>query len=241
MAKEKSPFEKTAAALKIMGKKIAAKKGPGDALQCVWIGKDLSHAIASDRNVVVILDLNYWASLGKVGVIEELAFYADMQAIDYINGFALVTADKKEDFCKKFGHGMSIEGLIDGKENEPIPYPDFRECVPAIETLEHVSKTGAVFYPGRIGILDTVVDAFGTSYSKPSVAGSLYGNNPCSVHIAVYPGIMIMVSPFKYTDDDVSTVPSENDISKFFRSTRCSQTELELDEKETTEQENEND
>lgn len=230
MAKEKSPFEKTAAALKIMGKKIAAKKGPGHATQCVWVGKDLSHAIASDGNVAVILDLNYWANLGKVGVIEELAFYADMQAIDYINGFALITSDKKEDFCKKFGHGLNVEGLAEGKEFEPITYPDLQQVIPSIETLQHVSKTGAAFYPGRIGVLDTVVDAFGTSYTKPSVAGCLYGSGPFGLHIAIYPGIMVMALPFKYEDEDVSTVPSESDINKFFKSSRCNQTELDLEE-----------
>lgn len=37
MSKEKSPFEKTAAALKIMGKKISAKKGSGsNILKCVF-------------------------------------------------------------------------------------------------------------------------------------------------------------------------------------------------------------
>lgn len=45
MSKEKTPFEKTAAALKVMGKKIAAKKNePRRELQCVWIANNSGHA-----------------------------------------------------------------------------------------------------------------------------------------------------------------------------------------------------
>ena len=250
MAKEKSPFQKTAAALKIMGKKIAEKKnGVGNALQCVWITNALSHAVASDGNVAVILDLNYWGPLGKVGVIEELAFYADMQAIDYINGYALITADKKEEFVKQYGHGMSVEGLVENKDNEPIPYPDFKPVLPNPESIQHVSKTGAAFYPGRLGVLDTVIEAFGVSYAHPTVANKLYGNDAVSAHIAIYPGILAMAMPIKTDPDDVAVVPSASEIGKFFEKTKHCQVEMNFDsndqvqensENETTEQENEN-
>ena len=39
-----------------------------------------------------------------------------------------------------------------------------------------------------------------------------------------------MALPFKYEDEDVSTVPSESDINKFFKSSLCNQTELDLEE-----------
>lgn len=237
MAKEKSPFEKTAAALKIMGKKIAAKKGPGHALQCVWIKSGSGHAIACDGSVGVVLNLNYWGPLAKVGIIEELAFYADMQAIDYINGYALINADKKEDFVKKFGHGMSVESIVEGKENEPITYPNVEECLPMAENIQHVSKTGAVFYPGRIGVLDTVVEAFGVSFSKPSVAGNLYGERECGTHIAIYPGMLVFANPFKVDQDDISVVPSASEIGKFFKPSKHCQEEINFD---ATEEKTEN-
>ena len=127
-------------------------------------------------------EANSIALLGKVGVIEELAFYADMQAISYINGYALITADKKEEFVKQFGHGMSVEGLVENKENEPVPYPDFKQVLPNPESIQHVSKTGAAFYPGRLGVLDTVIEAFGVSYAHPTVANKLRQRRRLGTH-----------------------------------------------------------
>lgn len=66
MAKEKTPFEKTAAALKVMGKKIAAKKNePRRELQCVWIAHNSTHAVATDGYVLACLDLNHWDNLSR--------------------------------------------------------------------------------------------------------------------------------------------------------------------------------
>lgn len=49
MSKEKSPFEKTAAALKIMGKKISAKKGTSsNILKCVFVPNRTAHAIGTE-------------------------------------------------------------------------------------------------------------------------------------------------------------------------------------------------
>lgn len=237
MSKEKSPFQKTAAALKIMGKKIAEKKnGVGNALQCVWITNALSHAVASDGKVCIILDLNYWGPLGKVGVIEELAFYADMQAISYINGYALITADKKEEFVKQYGHGMSVEGLVENKDDKPVPYPDFKSVLPNPESIQHVSKTGAAFYPGQLGVLDTVIEAFGVSYAHPTVANKLYGNDAVSAHIAIYPGILAMAMPIKTDSDDVAVVPSASEIGKFFEKTKHAQEEMNFEGEEKTEE-----
>lgn len=57
MSKEKTPFERTAAALKVMGKKIAAKKtDPRRELQCVWIANHSGHAVATDGHVLAYLD-----------------------------------------------------------------------------------------------------------------------------------------------------------------------------------------
>lgn len=96
MAKEKSPFEKTAAALKVMGKKIAAKKNePRRELQCVWIANHSGHAVATDGHVLACLDLNHWGNFDRPEMLPELAFYADMQVIHYTNGDALISAGKK--------------------------------------------------------------------------------------------------------------------------------------------------
>ena len=58
---KKSPFELTASALKIMGKKVAAKKGTNRGpLQCVFVPNNGTHAIATDGTILACLDLNYY-------------------------------------------------------------------------------------------------------------------------------------------------------------------------------------
>lgn len=80
MSKEKSPFEKTAAALKIMGKKISAKKGTGsNILKCVFVPNRTAHAIATDGRVAAVLDLNKYEDFSKIEALQELEFYADMR------------------------------------------------------------------------------------------------------------------------------------------------------------------
>lgn len=149
MPKEKTAFERTAAALKVMGKKIAAKKNePRRELQCVWIAHKSGHAVATDGHVLAVLDLNYWENLSRPEMLPELAFYADMQVLHYANGDALISAEKKEEFIKQFGHGMTVTPNFDDLEYTAIPYPDWKVFVPAAETLQHVSTTGAVFFPG---------------------------------------------------------------------------------------------
>ena len=94
----KTPFELTASALKIMGKKVASKKDSHAVTMCVFIPNGDTHAIATAGNIIALLDLNKYENLSKHGILEELAFYADMQVINYMNGAALITAEKKENF-----------------------------------------------------------------------------------------------------------------------------------------------
>ena len=76
MSKEKYPFEKTAAALKIMGKKISAKKGTGsNILKCVFVPNRIAHAIATDGHVAAVLDLNQYEDFSKIEVLQELRRY----------------------------------------------------------------------------------------------------------------------------------------------------------------------
>ena len=64
MSKVKTPFEKTAAALKVMGKKIAAKKNElRRELQCVWIANNSGHAVATDKSNIVFLPPMFLTSL----------------------------------------------------------------------------------------------------------------------------------------------------------------------------------
>jgi len=240
MAKEKTPFEKTAAALKVMGKKIAAKKTEvRHELQCVWIENNSGHAVATDGHVLAVLDLNYWANLSRPEIIAELAFYADMQAISYVNGTALISAEKKEDFIKQFGPGLVVSEEHPDLEFKKIPYPNWSVFVPAAETLQHVSKTGAVFYPGQLGVLDLVADAFEvTLFSGSTIANKLYGASNVRGHVAVFPGLMLAVMPLLYDDEQVSTVPSKDDVEAFFKPTQFNQIEMNL-EQDKGESENE--
>ena len=68
----KTPFELTAAALKIMGKKVASKKDSHAVTMCVFIPNGDTHAIATDGNIIALLDLNKYENLSKHGILEEL-------------------------------------------------------------------------------------------------------------------------------------------------------------------------
>lgn len=230
MAKEKSPFEKTAAALKVMGKKIAAKKNePRRELQCVWIANHSGHAVATDGHVLACLDLNHWGNFDRPEMLPELAFYADMQVIHYTNGDALISAKKKEEFIKAFGHGMTVTPDYDELEDTIIPYPDWKVIVPSAENLQHVSRTGAVFYPGQLGVLDLVPDAFGVIFDEGStLAYKLYGVDEMSGHVAIYPGLMLLAMPLKYSEERIPFVPSKDEIEAFFKPSQFDKIEMEL-------------
>ena len=230
MAKEKSPFEKTAATLKVMGKKIAAKKNePRRELQCVWIANHSGHAVATDGHVLACLDLNHWGNLDRPEMLPELAFYADMQVLHYATGDALISAEKKEEFIKAFGHGLTVTPNYDELEDTRIPYPDWKVLVPSAENLQHVSRTGAVFYPGMLGVLDLVPDAFGVTFDEGStLAYKLYGTDDKSGHVAIYPGLMLMAMPLKYSEERISVVPSKDVIEAFFNPSQFDQIEMEL-------------
>lgn len=239
MAKEKTPFEKTAAALKVMGKKIAAKKTAScPALMCVWIAHNSGHAVACEGHVLACLNLNYWGPLSRAEILSELAFYADMQVLHYANGDALISAEKKEDFIKAYGHGLTVTPNYDELEDTRIPYPDWKKKMPPAETLQHVSKTGAVFYPGQLGVLDLVPDAFGVVYSNENtIAKKLYGTDARSPHIAIYPGLLLCAQALKFPEEDISIVPSKDDVEAFFKSSKFAQIEMNFDEKGESENE----
>ena len=235
MAKERTPFEKTAAALKIMGKKIAAKKTePRRELQCVWIENKSGYAVATDGHILAVLNLNWWDHLSRAEMLPELAFYADMQELKYINGSALISADKKDEFVKSFGHGMNVtpdyaELDIDTK----IPYPDWKRLIPNAENLQHVTKTGATFYPGQIGVLDLIPPAFDDMVTDSStIANRLYGEHANGFHIAIYPGLLLAAVPLSYQEDKVSIVPSKDDVEAFFKPAKSEQLEMEFDTNE---------
>lgn len=241
MPKEKTAFEKTAAALKVMGKKIAAKKNePRRELQCVWIAHKCGYAVATDGHVLAVLDLNYWENLSRPEMLPELAFYADMQVLHYANGDALISAEKKEEFIKQFGHGMTVTPNFDDLEDTAIPYPDWKVFVPAAETLQHVSTTGAVFFPGQLGVLDLVADAFEVPMFT-TVANRLYGSTNVRGHVCVLPGLMLAVMPILVGEEQVQTAPSKDDVEAFFKQSIFHQIEMNFNGKEGAENEERSD
>ena len=110
MAKEKTEFEIRANTLKAMAKQCTAKVKDGrPALMAVFIDRMSENAYAIDGYKIAILDM--YDHMGPAEI-NELAFYADMQAIEFTNGFALVSAKKKETFVKRLPqhHEHSPEG-----------------------------------------------------------------------------------------------------------------------------------
>lgn len=217
MSKEKSPFEKTAAALKIMGKKISAKKGTGsNILKCVFVPNRTAHAIATDGHVAAVLNLNQYEDFSKIDVLQELAFYADMQVLNYLNGRALVTAEKKEEFVMEYGLGIdnpSYEKL----EDTELPYPNLLATLPPAEALQNVSATGATFRPSEIGVLDSVADAFGVlPAGTETIANVLYGAEAEGGHIATLSGLMLVAWPLRQNKDNIAVVPSKAVIQSYF-------------------------
>jgi hypothetical protein len=154
-------------------------------------------------------------------MLTELAFYADMQVLHYVNGDALISAEKKEEFIKVFGHGLTVTPDYDELKDTRIPYPDWQVLVPPAETLQHVSKTGAIFYPGQLGVLDLVPDAFDVI---------LDGTDDKSGHVAIYPGLMLLAMPLKYSKERISVVPSKDEIEAFFNPSKFDQIEMNFEE-----------
>ena len=217
MSKEKSPFEKTAAALKIMGKKISAKKGTGsNILKCVFVPNRTAHAIATDGHVAAVLNLNKYEDFSKVDVLQELAFYADMQVLNYFNGRALVTAEKKEEFVMEYGLGIDNPNY-EKLEDTELPYPNLLATLPPAEALQNVSATGATFRPGEIGVLDSVADAFGVlPIGTETIANVLYGAEAEGGHIATLTGLMLVAWPLRQNKGNIAVVPSKETIQSFF-------------------------
>ncbi len=217
MSREKSPFEKTAAALKIMGKKISAKKGTGsNILKCVFVPNRTAHAIATDGHVAAVLDLNQYEDFSKIDVLQELAFYADMQVLNYLNGRALVTAEKKEEFVMEYGLGLENPNY-DKLEDTELPYPNLLKTLPPAEALQNVSATGATFRPGEIGVLDSVADAFGVlPIGTETIANKLYGAEAEGGHIAMLSGLMLVAWPLRQNKHDIEVVPSTAAIQSYF-------------------------
>lgn len=217
MSKEKSPFEKTAAALKIMGKKISAKKGTGsNILKCVFVPYNTAHAIATDGRVAAVLDLKQYEDFSKIDVLQELAFYADMQVLSYLNGYALVTAEKKEEFVMEYGIGID-NPKYEKLEDTVLPYPNLLNMLPPAESLQNVSATGATFRPGEIGVLDSVADAFGVlPIGTETIANVLYGAEAEGGHIATLSGLMLVAWPLRQNKHDIEVVPSKATIQSYF-------------------------
>lgn len=231
MSKEKSPFEKTAAALKIMGKKISAKKGTGsNILKCVFVPNRTAHAIATDGRVAAVLDLNQYEDFSKIEVLQELAFYADMQVLNYLNGRALVTAEKKEEFVMEYGLGLDNPSYKELSETE-LPYPNLLATLPPAEALQNVSATGATFRPGEIGVLDSVADAFGVlPIGTETIANVLYGAEAEGGHIATLSGLMLVACPLRQNKHDIEVVPSKAVVQSYFA--ECSETDKKYEDNE---------
>ena len=126
MAKEKTEFEIRANTLKAMAKQCTAKvKNNRAALIAVFIDRMSENAYAGDGYKVAILDMYGHMDPAEVN---ELALYADMQAIVFANGFALISAKKKETFVKNFGNGLA------DADTKNFEYPNLMKILPQNRT-----------------------------------------------------------------------------------------------------------
>lgn len=199
MAKEKTEFEILANTLKAMAKQCTAKvKNNRAALMAVFIDRVSENAYASDGHKVAILDMYGHMDPSEI---HELAFYADMQAIEFSNGFALVSAKKKETFVKNFGNGLAE---IDTKD---FDYPNILKILPKTDALMHASNTHATFLPSNLVAIDKVVTA-AEQNTVCSVTERLYGERDCSIHIAFYKGLLVGVLPYKTPQEFLEEMPS---------------------------------
>lgn len=199
MAKEKTEFEILANTLKAMAKQCTAKvKNNRAALMAVFIDRVSENAYASDGHKVAILDMYGHMDPSEI---DELAFYADMQAIEFSNGFALISAKKKETFVKNFGNGLADE------DTKRFDYPDMLKILPKVDGLQHVSNTHANFLPSNLVAIDKIVTA-AEQNTVCSVTERLYGERDCSIHIAFYKGLLVGVLPYKTPQEFLEEMPS---------------------------------
>jgi hypothetical protein len=214
MAKEKTEFEILANTLKAMNKQCTAKvKGNRAALTAIFVSFKTQLAYASDGHRLAILDLNGHMDHKEI---EELAFYADMQAIEYANGFALISAKKKEFFIKNCGQGM-LDTL---DPNQTFDYPNVEAILPKAEGLQHVSETGAVFIPSGLNAIDKVVTAMEQNTSN-SVAIRLYGKKDKKgrpgLHLAFYSRLIVGLVPLHIPEENLEEIPTNTDYYNAIR------------------------
>lgn len=232
MSKEKTEFEIRANTLKAMAKQCTAKvKGGRAALMAVFIDRMNENAYASDGYKIAILDMYDHMDPAEIN---ELAFYADMQAIEFSNGFALISAKKKETFVKNFGNGLA------DNDTKKFEYPDFMKLLPKVEELKHASNTHATFLPSNLIAIDKVVTA-AEQNTPDSVTVRLYGKMETSIHVAFYKGLLVGIMPIHTPEEFLEEMPNRGHYFDAIRTApNTDPCESFDDEKETTEQENEN-
>ena len=198
MAKEKTEFEIRANTLKAMAKQCTAKvKNNRAALMAVFIDRMSENAYASDGYKIAILDMYDHMDPAEIN---ELAFYADMQAIEFSNGFALISAKKKETFVKNFGNGLA------DADTKRFDYPDMLKILPKVDGLQHASNTHANFLPSNLVAIDKVVTA-AEQNTYCSVTERLYGERECSIHVAFYKGLLVGVMPYRTPEQFLEEMP----------------------------------
>lgn len=231
MAKEKTEFEIRANTLKAMAKQCTAKVKDGrPALMAVFIDRMSENAYAIDGYKTAILDMYDHMDPAEIN---ELAFYADMQAIEFTNGFALVSAKKKETFVKNFGNGLA------DADTKRFDYPNIMNILPKVDDLKHVTNTHANFLPSAIVAIDKVVTAAEQNTSC-SVTERLYGERECSIHVAFYKGLLVGVMPYHTPEQFLEEMPCRGHYFDAIRwAPNTDPCESFDDEKETDENEKE--
>ena len=199
MAKEKTEFEIRANTLKAMAKQCTAKvKNNRAALMAVFIDRVSENAYASDGHKIAILDMYDHMDPAEIN---ELAFYADMQAIEFTNGFALVSAKKKETFVKNFGNGLA------DADTKRFDYPNVMNILPKVDDLKHVTSTHVNFLPSVLVAIDKVVTA-AEQNTTDSVTERLYGERELSIHIAFYKGLLVGLMPYHTSEEFLEEMPN---------------------------------
>ena len=233
MAKEKTEFEIRANTLKAMAKQCTAKvKNNSAALMAVFINRMDENAYASDGHKIAILDMYDHMDPAEIN---ELAFYADMQAIEFTNGFALVSAKKKETFVKNFGNGLA------DADTKRFDYPNVMNILPKVDDLKHVTSTHANFLPSALVAIDKIVTA-AEQNTICSVTERLYGESEHSVHIAFYKGLLVGLMPYHTSEQFLEEMPNRGhyfDAIRWAPNKEPSENPYD-EENETEEQENDN-
>ena len=227
MAKEKTEFEIRANTLKAMAKQCTAKvKGGRAALMAVFIDRLSENAYASDGYKIAILDMYDHMDPAEIN---ELAFYADMQAIEFSNGFALISAKKKETFVKNFGNGLA------DADTKRFDYPDMLKILPKVDNLQHASATHANFLPSNLVAIDKIVTAAEQNTTN-SVTERLYGKNEESIHVAFYKGLLVGLMPYHTPKEFLEEMPCRG---HYFDAIREAPNDENEDNESTEDQENE--